>query len=369
MISFWERDTMIYHDIVIVGSGILGLCTALEIRRKYPNASIAIFERELLPSGASTKNAGFSCFGSLSEILSYIDLVGMNTALSIIEKRWKGIQKLQSMFTPEEIDYKNYGGYELLHNESISDSKIKDVNKLLFSIFRSEVFQLSNNRLKEFGFTNSTQLIWNPLEGQLHSGKLILSLIKRCLANGIQIYNGCELKDFERGNNLKLLLGSSYEHSCGRLIFTTNGFVPKKFKQNKELNVYPGRGQVLLTKPIPDLKIKGTYHMERGFYYFRNVGNRVLLGGGRNLDMEGESTTEFGIHPLINKELRWRLEHIVLPGTPFEIDMEWSGIMAFSSTHLPLIQEIDNNVYYAMNCNGMGVSLSPIMAEEISDKI
>ena len=67
----------------------------------------------------------------------------------------------------------------------------------------------------------------------------------------------------------------------------------------------------------------------------------------------------------IQADLIQKLKEIILPNTPFEIEMQWSGIMAFSDTKLPLIKNISKNIIYAMNCNGMGVSLSPITAKEI----
>jgi glycine/D-amino acid oxidase-like deaminating enzyme len=56
----------------------------------------------------------------------------------------------------------------------------------------------------------------------------------------------------------------------------------------------PARAQVLITKPIDSLKIKGTFHMDRGYYYFRNIDNRVLIGGGRNLDLKKRKQIDLG---------------------------------------------------------------------------
>ena len=56
----------------------------------------------------------------------------------------------------------------------------------------------------------------------------------------------------------------------------------------------PARAQVLITKPIKNLQIKGTFHLDKGYYYFRNIDNRILFGGGRNLDFKTEETSEFG---------------------------------------------------------------------------
>ena len=67
--------------------------------------------------------------------------------------------------------------------------------------------------------------------------------------------------------------------------------------------VKPARAQVLITKPIENLDIKGTFHLDKGYYYFRNIENRILFGGGRNLDFEGETTTEFNSNRNYSKQV------------------------------------------------------------------
>ena len=68
--SYWENKELIGdNDIVIIGSGITGLSTAIHLKRTSPSLKILILERGVLPWGASTKNAGFACFGSLGEVL------------------------------------------------------------------------------------------------------------------------------------------------------------------------------------------------------------------------------------------------------------------------------------------------------------
>ena len=69
-LSFWERDSFFNDiDVVIIGSGIVGLSTALSLRERDATLRIAIIERGAMPTGASTRNAGFACFGSITELL------------------------------------------------------------------------------------------------------------------------------------------------------------------------------------------------------------------------------------------------------------------------------------------------------------
>ena len=39
--------------------------------------------------------------------------------------------------------------------------------------------------------------------------------------------------------------------------------------------------------------MKGIFHLDEGFYYFRDYYNRVMIGGGRNLDFNNECTDKF----------------------------------------------------------------------------
>ena len=72
--SYWENKTWLSNiDFVVVGSGIVGLNCALELRAKYPKSKIVILEKGLIPHGASSRNAGFACFGSLTAV-SYTHL-------------------------------------------------------------------------------------------------------------------------------------------------------------------------------------------------------------------------------------------------------------------------------------------------------
>jgi len=69
-LSYWEKDVYFDKiDVVIIGSGIVGLTAALRLKQKESKLKIVVLERGLFPDGASNRNAGFACFGSPSELL------------------------------------------------------------------------------------------------------------------------------------------------------------------------------------------------------------------------------------------------------------------------------------------------------------
>src|SRR5690606_11195393 len=115
--------------------------------------------------------------------------------------------------------------------------------------------------------------------------------------------------------------------------------------------------------------IKGTFHLDKGYYYFRNIDDRILFGGGRNLDFEGEEATEFGQRERIQNKLRELLKTVFLPETDFEIDYSWSGIMGVGTSKEPNVKQLSNRVYFGVRLGGLGVAIGSLIGREIVDLI
>ena len=112
-LSYWElKNWFSKVDFTIVGSGIVGLHTALRLRERFPESKILILEKGVLPQGASTKNAGFACFGSLSEIMEDLKNHSEEQVIQLVQKRWDGLKLLRKNLGDDAIDFNPYGGYE-----------------------------------------------------------------------------------------------------------------------------------------------------------------------------------------------------------------------------------------------------------------
>ncbi|WP_412466754.1 NAD(P)/FAD-dependent oxidoreductase [Pedobacter sp. KLB.chiD] len=368
--SYWEKESFFCnYDAIVIGSGIVGLNAAIHLRKTAPSLKIVILEKGFLPTGASTKNAGFACFGSISELIEQEEMIGSDRLAMLIEKRWKGLLKLRHLLSDNTIDYQCMGGYELFKKEdSLSTeqgvSKIEHFNLLVDDIVGSNAFRLNNKKISSFGFDGVGCLIENQYEAQIDSGKMMSALIQYAQQLGISIFNNCNVDRIEEESIGFRLITKNGNFSSKRLILTTNAFVKGLYP---EVDISPGRGQVLITKPIKDLKIAGTFHYDKGYYYFRNIHNRILLGGGRNIDFKAEETAIFGQTEPVQSALEHLLKEVILPAIPYEIDYRWSGIMAFGKTLEPFIEEIRPNVFCATRCNGMGIAIGSQTGEDVAD--
>ncbi|WKV12023.1 NAD(P)/FAD-dependent oxidoreductase [Marivirga harenae] len=371
MLSFWERESLSRYDYIIVGGGIVGCSTAYHLKKKYPRAEIAIIERGVFPSGASSKNAGFACFGSLTELVDDRNGLSEEQQLALVEKRWKGLDLLKNILGEHNVGYEANGGFELIRKAEMPALEYLDhYNQLLKSIFKVDVYRLEPRLIQEYGFNKNSleTIVSNPFEGQIDTGKMINSWWTLCSEMGIKIITGCEVVDFEEQHDFIILNTKSGNQSvqlkANQMAICTNAFAQKWF--GKE-DINPGRGMVMITHPIKDLKFKGVFHYDEGYFYFRNVGKRVLIGGGRNLDKSVEDTTDFGINPKIRSAIISDMEELILPDQEFSIDMEWSGIMAFGKTKSPIIKKVSDKIAIGVRLGGMGVAIGTQVGQELHE--
>ena len=366
-LSYWEIKSWLSNiDYCIVGSGIVGLSCALNLKKRFPYAKILILEKGVLPQGASTKNAGFACFGSLSEILDDLDTHSEEEVFNLIKKRLEGLKLLRQTVGDKALNYQQLGGYELFTetDTELFDSclsKKEDINKLLKPIFRDAVFGLKDNI---FNYRNiKEQYLFNQFEGQLDTGSMMEAFLQKVQSEGIKILNNIEVEGYsETGYSVKIQTNMC-QLSASKLIVATNGFASQLI--NKP--VKPARAQVLITKPIKNLNIKGTFHLNKGYYYFRNIDNRILLGGGRHLDFKGEETTELKQTIRIQNKLEALLKTIILPDSIVKIEHSWSGIMGVGNQKKAIVQQLSNNVYCGVRLGGMGVAIGSSIGEELAN--
>jgi gamma-glutamylputrescine oxidase len=368
-LSFWEQNTFFKNtDVIIIGSGIVGLNAALFLKKQNKKLKVIVLERGILPMGASSKNAGFACFGSPAELLDDLKTHSETALFSLIEKRWNGLLRLRKNLGDTAIDFQNLGGYDLFDNEdtfAACEEQLSYLNKLVAAVTgKKNTYQVADQFISQFGFQQVKHLVLNTEESQIDTGKMIYSLIRLVREMGVEIINAMDVKTVEdNGKNVVVYTSNDLRLTCKKVIVATNGFARQLLP---DYPVQPARAQVLVTHPIKDLKLKGTFHYNRGYYYFRNIGDRVLFGGGRNLDFAAEETFEFGLTALVQDKLDELLRTMILPGTDYAVDMRWSGIMGLGPEKKTIVKAVSTNVFCGVRMGGMGVAIGSLIGEEVA---
>ena len=367
-LSYWEKSTYLENiDFLIIGSGIVGLSTAIFLKKKNKNYKVLVIDRGYLPTGASTKNAGFTCFGSPTELFD--DLQNMNelTVWDTFSNRYMGLNTLFELVQKDKIAYRECKSWDIISskkNNDITKDFIEYINHKAYEITGvKEIYHEDKLISSKFGFEGINTSYCNKLEGAIHTGKMIQELYKKAILNDVNVLFGMNAEKLDHSAQENVIETQFGEIKAKNTIIATNGFAKKWIKDD----ILPARAQVIITNEIPDLKINGTFHYEKGYYYFRNVGNRVLLGGGRNLDFKGETTEEFGSSEHIHLKLQELLKNVILPKHTYEIQDSWSGIMGVGKSKSPIIKKINNNTAIGVRMGGMGVAIGAQVGKKLAD--
>ena len=359
-LSYWEHQSFFgLTDVAIIGAGLVGLTAALYLKQLRPGWRVVVLERGALPSGASTKNAGFACFGSISELMEQEKRGDLQ---AVVAARWAGLARLRELLSDAALGYQPVGGYELFRQEEAAlaaecRDRIDYFNALLAPIVgHGRTFGDASAKARKFGFGGVGTLLKNEHEGSLDTGRMMRALLARAWAADVPVLTSCAVEAIETGpEGHRLPLANGATVATRQVLLATNAFAAELLPA---LAVTPGRGQVLVTEPLPDVRLPGTFHYDHGYAYFRQLpDHRILLGGGRNLDFRAEATTEPGLTPAVQQYLENLLREVIVPGCSPRIDFRWSGVMGFGPALAPIIDWVRPGVLAAVRCNGMGVAL------------
>jgi len=363
-LSYWEKDAYLgKYDVAIIGGGIVGMNAALHLRRNASQLKIVIIERASIGTAASSRNAGFACYGSPSEILSDLSEMSSDEVYDLVRRRVKGLYSLRSIVGDHHMKYQRLGGYEIFLDKDSYQyhlDHMTSLNDALTDIDKDLVY--SRAKVPD-SFNYVVGMLSNNWEGQLHPGYMTQRLRFLCQKEGVVILNNLSVNSIEYGKDQTLICDQG-EILSNKVICCTNGFTSKL---TDEIDTEPGRNIVLVTSPISNLDIKGCYHYDRGYIYFRNVNNRVLIGGGRNQDSLTERTDTFGSNVIIKKYLVKFLQSHLLHDKSWNIDFEWSGILGFNKTKKPVIKAVEKGIFVASGLGGMGVAIGTLVGQEVAN--
>lgn len=208
---------------------------------------------------------------------------------------------------------------------------------------------------------NGYPVIHNRLEGMLHPGRMMQELEHRVRQAGVDVKWNCEVKRIGEGQ-VKLTRGLALE--ADQILVACNAFTPRLVPN---IGITPGRGFVMVTEEQQDLPWKGTFHYDRGYIYFRNLGNRLLIGGARNIAEDEESTDRFGVNARIKSHLCEFASNVLHLPRGWKTEYEWSGIMGFTETKTPVLKRLNQSLTVAAGLSGMGVAIGMQIGKEAAE--
>lgn len=360
-------------DIVIVGAGFTGLATALHLLKA--GKSVAIFDAMKIGHGASGKNGGM-----VGPSLHKLGLKGLTNsygrekALNILQEGMTAIEYFQEFIKEEEIDcdLKMTGRFRGVIDKKALEDVIRDSEELLtLKGFKYDIIREENVQ-DEIGSTLYKGGVVYHQDGGLHPFKLQLSLLKKILELGGNVYEETKVGDIIKKPNGFNIDTSKGKVLSGQVVIASNAYT-KKFGGNHTSWLYkrllPITSAMIATEELPIEAINRMFPKKRMHggnhrlvqYYRASPDHKRVLFGARGTDPYDRSIKNGEILKSHMCKIFPELENT-------KIDYSWCGKVAYTFDHTPHLGKKDG-LYYAIGYCGSGVTRSIYLARQLSRRI
>lgn len=322
-------------DVLIIGGGLTGLNTAYFLNDS--NKKIVLVERNYLGSGASTRST--AKINYLQDILSKISDDNIDNYLnSQLEAR----NLLVNIIKKNKIkcDLEKKKSY-LFGNTEKEISDIKKIEKVLTrNNISYQVEKLPIDIENKYSIYVNDTYTFNPA--------LYINEIKKLLKN-INIYEKTNIESIEKGNNYYVAYTENNKIKAKKIImaswypfFVKPYFFPIKVHLEKSyLSCFETKNKHNITGINLSKNVKSFQYTKDYFIYLINS---HILCNGDNKD---------NFKDLINKKPQF----------------VWSNIDIITNDHMPLIGEIQDNLYLGTGYNTWGNTNSTLAGKILSDII
>ncbi len=351
--SYWEDQTWLQgHDVIVIGAGIVGLSAACRLAELHPEWRISVFEKSAFGDGGTTRNAGFACFGSPSELLDDRRVLGDAAALELVGQRMDGLRTLRGWLGDARIGYVACGSHALyLPGEEgpVPGAALADLNAWLAPVTGTAATFVRGEVPEARGLADGVRAVADasPLEGAVHTGMLHRALLERARAHGIDVVRGVEVLQLG-GGGLVVRRGSEGERAVEvpRCLVATNAFAQELIPR---ADARPAKNRVLVTAAGAGPVVAGTYHLEAGYVYARHLPEgRLLIGGGRHWGLD-EAGTE--------ARLREWLVRLWPGAAGVPVEYAWTGVLGVGAVREPWLEAVGPGTVAAVRLGGMGVAI------------
>lgn len=356
-------------DVCIVGGGLAGLWTAIEIKTRDPACDVAIVEADICGGGASGRNSGMvlSQWAKLEALRAFS---GEEGAIALGHAFAASADLIQSFSREHGIDIEfNRDGWIWGATCQRHVGSWRGIIEALAKSGLSPFREVAAKDIAELcGTTSFLAGIHDPTAATIHPGKWVRGLRRVALEKGVRIFENSPMERLDR--SLPAVAhcanGSVTAPVC---VLTMNAWSCAIPELRSAILVIASDDAV--TAPVPDLLEKSGYRRKplmgdsQTFVTgFRTTGDDrfqpgitggiIGFGNLRGQRFEGRSIREEAIHDCV------RRGHPALAELPFTDS--WCGPIDRTRSGLPLFGALPGapHVFYGYGFSGNGLATTPV---------
>ncbi|PKB68138.1 MAG: hydroxyglutarate oxidase [SAR202 cluster bacterium Io17-Chloro-G4] len=280
-------DSKVY-DVVIIGGGIVGLSTAMQLKERSPNWRIAVVEKESELAGHQTgHNSGVIHSGI------YYRPDSQKAKFCVA-----GLQALLTFCDENEIEYEQCGKVIVaLNQEEVGRLETLQERGVANGVKGLEM--IGPERLKEIEpHAAGIQALWAPYTGIIDYRKVALAYANRFQQAGGDIFTDAPVSKIARRSDSMVVETPSAELQAKHIINCAGLYadrVATMMGEDVDVRIIPFRGEYFTLRPESHHLVKGLIYPVPdprfpflGVHYTRNIHGQVEAGPNAVLALKRE---------------------------------------------------------------------------------
>ncbi len=356
-------------DICIIGGGLTGLSSALNLSKK--GYSISILEANKIGSGASGRNGGQLGIGMRKDQFFLEKMFGYEKAKFFWNLGLEAVNDVKSLIDSYNIDCALKPG--ILHVGNTKKDFIYFLNEIehMEKKYNYTKFQYFDEKNIKNEVNSDRYFSGMLLEDSYHLNplKLTYGIAEQCLKEQVSIFEKSPADKIEENNNEILIHSGSNIIKAKKVIIACNGYLDNLLGSIRNYFM-PINNYIIATEPLGKELASKMIKRNCGVidsrfmidYYRFSEDYRLLFGGPETITSKFvKDSTNFVSKRMIK----------VFPDLKkFKIDFSWGGTLAISINRLPIFGTMMNEkLYYGHAYSGHGLAMSVMGGKLISEKI
>lgn len=351
-------------DTVIVGGGLAGLTTALELARE--DVAVTVLESKSIGFGASGRNGGivspaFACGGEAIEAR-----VGAEAARALHRLTIEGVQRLRANIDSLGIaeaapvngllNLRRFDAVADLHDYARAYEQ--DYGYRFTYLDRAAISERLETRRYIHGLEDAQAFHIHPLN-------YLRALAREIERLGGRIFEATPAIGAELGAQ-KVIRTPQGRVTARRAVFATGGYTGPLIPRLKRA-VLPIATYMMLTEPAPELLARtirtpaAILDDRRASDYYR------LVEGGSRLLWGGRITTRAASAEGVARELRAAMLDVYPQLAPLHTELAWSGLMAYARHLMPQLGRLQPDVWHITAFGGHGLNTTAITGKILAE--